>query len=66
MPKTVEHNVTLDGGVCQQEDGSWSVMCVFAGIATPDDAQRLSEWLQHLVTNHLFEVSRPVDRREMH
>jgi hypothetical protein len=48
--------VTLDGGVHQLEDGSWSVMCVFKGVATPTDAMKLSEWLQHLVTSHLHEV----------
>jgi hypothetical protein len=49
--------ITLDGGVERRPDGTWTVGCVFAGIASREEADMLSAWLERVVSVRLHEVS---------
>jgi hypothetical protein len=51
-------NLLLDGGMQQEEDGTWSVVCVFHEIPNARTAHAVSVWLQALIMLHSDEIAK--------
>jgi hypothetical protein len=51
-----QSGITLDGGVEQCHDGTWTVGCVFGRIASKAEADMLSAWLERVVSVRLHEI----------
>jgi hypothetical protein len=50
-------DVTLDGGVIRDPDGTFSVVARFGHVPDEKQAEQLSGWLQRLINEHLSEIA---------
>jgi hypothetical protein len=52
QPTTVVQ-VSLNGGVFPDENGTWRAVCWFTGIRTEKEAHNISGWLNGLLQAHM-------------
>jgi hypothetical protein len=56
-------NVTLNGGVYPNEDGTWRVCCWISGMKSQQEAQQVSEWLKELLNERIVDIADDVQQQ---
>jgi hypothetical protein len=56
-------NVTLNGGVYPNEDGTWRVCCWISGMRSQQEAQQVSEWLKELLNERIVDIADDVQQQ---